>query len=77
MKWLLAIALLAPMEDDVAERFTFGTKTECVTVAQAFVKENLGVQLRDHMGSLEVEPPILRSYMECMPREYESEEDTL
>jgi hypothetical protein len=33
MKWLLVITLLAPMEDDVAERFTFDTKAECVAGA--------------------------------------------
>ena len=32
MKWLLVITLLAPMEDGVAERFTFDTKAEGVTM---------------------------------------------
>ena len=76
MKWLLVITFLAPMEDDVAECFTFDTKAECVTAAQAFVKENPGAKLRDHVDSLAVEPPILRFYVACMPRECELEEDT-
>ena len=70
MKWLLVINLLSPVEDDLSERFSFETRAECLAAAQAFVEEYPGVELRDHVDSLEVEPPVLRSYVECMPEEY-------
>ena len=67
MKWLLVITLLPPMEDNVAERFTFDTKVECVTAAQAFVRGNPSVRLRDHVDSFEVEPPSCVSMWNACP----------
>lgn len=69
MKWLLVVTLLSPMENDVSERFSFETRGECMAAAQAFVEANPGVELRDRPDSLDVEPLVLRSHVECMPEE--------
>jgi len=69
MKWLMVIFLVSPADDIASKPQSFESREACVAVAQAFVESNPAFELRVRgADSLEVEHPVIRSYVECAPQ---------
>lgn len=67
MKWILFIHLVAPGDYVDYEPLPFETRAECVAAAVAYVEKYPAFEWRSRSGKeWRVEPPVVRSYVECI-----------
>ncbi|HEB79571.1 MAG TPA: hypothetical protein ENI79_03735 [Rhodospirillales bacterium] len=68
MEWLLIIVLFSSTEDIDHAPVRFETQPECIAAAEAFVRKFPAFEFRDRSDKRAVETPVIRSYVECIPK---------